>query len=181
MFINICGQYIAYIFITKVDIKSLTPHKQRSKSSPFRQGYYTPVNKEKYIGGYPIIFRSSWEYKMCKILDENPRVIRWGSECIKVKYYSCLDNKEHEYFPDFFFVYNDGGVEKKIVVEVKPKKHLTKPEKPKKITEKSLANYQRDCTTYVKNMEKARACKFYCDQNMMEYKFVTEESNLPEL
>lgn len=179
--INIDRPVAAVIFITEVDIKTLAPHAGRSKSSPFRQGYYEPVNKGKYIGGYPIIYRSSWEYRMCKLLDECERVLRWGSECIKVKYHSCIDDRDHEYFPDFFFVYDDNGVEKRIVVEVKPKKYLTKPEKPKRLTEKSLENYRNDCRTYVRNMEKARACKLYCDGCMMEYRFVTEDSNLPVL
>lgn len=164
-----------------MNIKNLTPHSERTKSSPYIQGYYNPVNKDKYIGLYPIIYRSSWEYKMCKILDESEHVIRWGSECLKIPYYSCLDNKQHEYFPDFYFVYDDNGVEKKIVVEVKPKKYLTPPQKPQRLTEKSLENYKKDSMTYVKNMEKARACKKYCDQNLMEYKFVTEDSKLPNI
>lgn len=163
-----------------MNIKNLTPH-ARTYGAPFKQGYYEPVNKDKYNGAYPIIYRSSWEYKVCRILDLSDNVVSWGSECLKIPYFSCIDQKYHEYFPDFYFIWKSGDVVKKIVIEVKPKKYLTQPEKPKRITEKSLANYKRDSETYIKNMEKAKACKKYCDEHEMEYKFVTEDSKLPNL
>ena len=161
-----------------MDIKTLQPHKFRSKKSPFKQGYYMPLFPEKYCGRPPIIYRSSWEYKVCKFLDESQSVVRWGSECIKVPYFSVLDKKYHEYFPDFYFEYKTGDTIRKIIVEVKPKKDLTVPEKPKRETETSLRNYRRAARTYIRNMEKAKACKEYCELHNMEYKFVTEESRL---
>ena len=97
---------------------------------------------------------------------------------MRVPYVSMIDEKQHEYFPDFYFEYKTGDTIRKIVVEVKPKKDLTPPEKPKRETPKSLENYQRAAKTYIRNMEKARACKAYCDKYGMEYKFVTEESPL---
>lgn len=161
-----------------MDIKSLQPRKSRSGKSPFKQGYYKPLFPLKYCGKMPIIYRSSWEYRVCKFLDESSSVIRWSSECMKIPYYSMLDEKQHEYFPDFYFEYKAGDTVRKIVVEVKPKKDLTAPKKPKNETPKSIANYKRAAETYIKNMEKSRACKAYCDKHGMEYKFVTEESKL---
>lgn len=161
-----------------MNIKSLQPHKFRSKKSPFKQGYYNPLFPNKYCGQTPIIYRSSWEYKVCKFLDESQSVTKWGSECICIPYFSMIDNKQHEYFPDFYFEYKTGDKTRKIVVEVKPKKDLTPPVKPKKETPKTLANYQRAAQTYIRNMEKAKACKTYCELHNMEYKFVTEDSHL---
>lgn len=161
-----------------MDIKTIQPHRSRSKKSPFKQGYYEPLFPEKYCGRMPIIYRSSWEYRVCKFLDESSSVIRWGSECIRIPYFSILDEKNHEYFPDFYFEYRVGDTIRKIIVEVKPKKDLTPPEKPKKETPKALFNYQRAGQVYIKNMEKAKACKAYCNLHGMEYKFVTEDSHL---
>ena len=137
-----------------MDIKAVQPHRYRSKKSPFKQGYYEPLFPEKYCGRMPIIYRSSWEYKVCKFLDESSSVIRWGSECIRIPYFSILDEKNHGYFPDFYFEYRVGDTIRKIIVEVKPKKDLAPPEKPKKETPKTLLNYQRAAQVYIKNMEK---------------------------
>lgn len=164
-----------------MDIKALKPHSQ-SESLKYSQGYYTPVNKEKYCGGYPIIYRSSWELRVCKLLDLSPEVKRWGSECISVKYFSSLDQKYHEYFPDFYFERTDNdGNTKHYVLEVKPKKYLTKPEQPKRVTEKSLKRFKYEAETFVRNTEKARACEMFCKQRGWEYKFVTEDSRIPIL
>lgn len=158
-----------------MNIKTLKPKK---KEKGFKQGYYNPLFPEKYCGKLPIIYRSSWEYKVCKFLDECVHVIKWCSETIKIKYFSILDEKYHEYFPDFYFEYKTGDNIRRIIVEVKPKKDLTKPTKPKRNSTKAMENYQYQATTYIRNMEKAKACKQYCDSYGLEYKFVTEDSKL---
>ena len=160
-----------------MDIKNLQP-KARTRKNPFKQGYYNPLFPAKYCGKMPIIYRSSWEYKVCKFLDESSSVIKWGSECIRVNYFSIVDEKHHEYFPDFYCEYKTGDVIRKIVIELKPKKDLTPPVKPKRETLKTLDAYQRQAKVYIRNMEKAKACKAYCDAHGMEYKFVTEDSKL---
>lgn len=159
-----------------MDIKSLKP--RTTKNSPFRQGIYNPLFPSKYCGKMPIIYRSSWEYKVCKFLDECATVVRWGSECIRISYFSITDEKYHEYFPDFYFEYKTKNGIRKIIAEVKPKKDLTEPKKPKRETEKALENYRYQAKTYIKNMEKAKACRNYCDLHGMEYKFITEDSKL---
>lgn len=164
-----------------MDIKSLQPNSRQS-GQKFKQGYYNPENPGKYAGAMPIIYRSGWEYKMCRLLDLNDKVLKWGSESLKIRYFSRLDNKYHEYFPDFFFVYRDAeGQITKYVIEVKPKKYLTAPQKPSRLTENTLKRYKYDAEAYIKNMEKAEACKAYCLSNGLVYKFVTEDSNLPNL
>lgn len=159
-----------------MDIKSLQP--RQGKNTYFKQGFYTPLFPAKYCGKMPIIYRSSWEYKVCKFLDECASVVKWGSECIRIKYFSIIDERYHEYFPDFYFEYKTSNGIRKIIAEVKPKKDLTAPKKPKKETEKSLEKYKYQAKVYIKNMEKAKACRNYCDLNGMEYKFITEDSRL---
>lgn len=159
-----------------MNIKSLQP--KRGNNTHYQQGYYTPLFPAKYCGNLPIIFRSSWEYKVCKFLDECATVVKWGSECIRVRYFSIIDEKYHEYFPDFYFEYKTKDGVRKIIAEVKPKKDLTAPKKPKRETEKTVARYKREAETYIRNMEKAKACRNYCDLHGIEYKFITEDSKL---
>ena len=65
-------------------------------------GKFTPKNPQKYKGDPKnIIYRSSWEVKVMKYLDDHPDVIWWGSEELVIPYWSPVDNKKHRYFPDF--------------------------------------------------------------------------------
>ena len=57
-------------------IKDLKP----KKNGPFKQGYYVPINPEKYkTDKTKICYRSSWEYKLCHWFDLTPEVIEWAS------------------------------------------------------------------------------------------------------
>lgn len=161
------------------DIKNLGP----VFNGRYKQGYFVPKFPEKYVGVSRIIYRSSWEHDFCKWLDLNTHVIRWSSEGLSVDYVSQLDGRHHKYYPDFWFEYSpDGGATRqKFVVEVKPKSKLVPPERPKVLTEKTALRYKRDAETYVKNMEKAEACKKFCEANGIRYLFLTEESGLPKL
>ena len=92
---------------------------------------YKIENPSKYIGDpTKIICRSLWERRVCKYLDENINVLRWGSEELIIPYYSPVDKKNHRYYPDFIAEIKDkSGNIKTYVIEVKPKKQ-TKPPKP---------------------------------------------------
>ena len=57
------------------------------------QGQYTPVNPGKYVGTYPIIFRSSWEFTVMKLLDTNPNILNWASESLKIPYQTPFTGK----------------------------------------------------------------------------------------
>ena len=83
-------------------IKELKP----KRDSQFKQGYYIPSYPQKYeTNTKQIIYRSSWEYKLCKWLDLTPEVIEWASEPGAIKYFYTLDKKIHTYYPDFYFAY----------------------------------------------------------------------------
>lgn len=87
------------------------------------QGQYTPINPEKYVGSYPIIFRSSWEHKVMVMFDTNPNILNWASESLKIPYQNPFTGKYTVYVPDFVVTYVDAkGQRKAEIIEVKPAK-----------------------------------------------------------
>ena len=81
-----------------MSIKNLKPN----SNSGFIQGYYNPINPDKYIGPTPIIYRSSWERKFCIMCDTKENVLKWSSEPVTIKYKWTKDGREHKYYPDFY-------------------------------------------------------------------------------
>lgn len=89
----------------------------------FVQGQYKPVNPNKYVGTYPIIFRSSWEFKVMQMFDVNPYISSWASESLKIPYQNPFTGKYTVYVPDFVVTYVDAkGNQKAEIIEVKPAK-----------------------------------------------------------
>ena len=105
-----------------MSIKNLKP----SGNSGFVQGYYNPLNPDKYIGPTPIIYRSSWERKFCIMCDNKESVLKWSSEPVTIKYKWSKDGKEHKYYPDFYMKTagenDEGPVE--WLVEIKPEAQI---------------------------------------------------------
>jgi hypothetical protein len=134
---------------------------------------YEPKNPNKYVGNHSnIICRSNWERKFCKYLDENHNIIQWSSEELKIPYISTIDNKVHNYYPDFVFdaKINQNEV-KTFIVEIKPKKQTTKPT-PKK----NKRAYLNECITYETNRCKWKAAVLFCEDKNWEFKILTEEN-----
>lgn len=156
-----------------MSIKNVKP----TKKSGFVQGYYTPQNREKYVGPMPIIFRSSWERKFMMWCDRNQQVIYWSSEPIQIKYFWRLDGREHTYSPDFYIkiLQNDGTV-KELLIEIKPEDQLKKPEAPKKNSKKSLDSYKFLVEQYTKNLDKYIAAKTYCAGRNWNFQILTEKT-----
>ncbi len=157
-----------------MNIKNLKP----TAKSGFRQGYYKPHNPQKYIGPPPIIYRSSWERKFCHWCDHNENVISWVSEPFSIKYYNILDNKFHNYFPDFYVKMNKDGIIEESLVEIKPKAQLKKPEQPKRKTVKAMENFKYGYETYVRNLCKTDALNKIAAQRNYKVMLLTEDSNL---
>ena len=87
------------------------------------QGEYRPVNRDKYVGEYPIYFRSSWEFKVMQMFDTNPNILSWASESLKIPYENPFTGKYTVYVPDFVVTYVDAkGNRKAEIIEVKPAK-----------------------------------------------------------
>ena len=92
-------------------------------SRSYVQGKYTPTNPGKYVGTYPIVFRSSWEHKVMVMFDVNPNITSWASEPIKIPYKNPFTGKYTVYVPDFVVTYVDAkGNQKAEIIEVKPAK-----------------------------------------------------------
>ena len=157
-----------------MDIKKLKP----TAKSGYKQGYYNPINSHKYIGAFPIIYRSSWERKFCHWCDHNEDVISWSSEPFKVSYYNILDKKYHNYFPDFYVKMKKENTYEEYVVEIKPKSQLQKPIPPKRNTKKALENFKYGYETYVRNLCKTEALNKLAKQRNFKIMLLTEDSNI---
>jgi hypothetical protein len=143
-----------------------------SKKSGFIQGYF-PINEcKKYQGKGPIIYRSSWERKFCLYCERNPEIESWSSESFSIRYFSPIDNKYHNYFPDYVVRLRNGTV---FIVEVKPKAQLQKPEPPKRKTPKSVKSFQWLYETWVTNMCKKAAAEEFAKTKGWSYLLVTED------
>lgn len=157
-------------------IKDLKP----KKYGQFKQGYYDPIFPEKYkTNTKQIIYRSSWELKLCKWFDLTPEVLEWASEPLSIKYFYTVDQKMHTYYPDFYFSYKkpDGRIIR-YIVECKPSQQLIRPELPKRKTEKTVKNYNYLMECFIKNTCKRSYAKKWCEENNYVFVYVTEKSNL---
>ncbi len=134
---------------------------------------FNPKNKDKYMGDLSsIICRSLWERRMCKYLDENKNIIRWGSEEISIPYYSPVDKKTHRYYPDFIVEKkNKNGNVETVIIEVKPKKQTEPPEKKKK--QKRV--FIKECLRYSINEAKWKAARKFCKENGWRFLILTED------
>lgn len=143
------------------------------------QGYYTPLNPDKYIGDTNnIIYRSSYEYKFCVYCDKNPRIVKWISEPMAIQYYNPMDKKMHKYYVDFFIkILNSESIEENVLIEVKPSSQLVQPVYEKKYMKaKSLKNYNKSCEMYIQNMAKWKAAKEWAEQKNMKFMIITEKN-----
>ena len=135
-------------------------------------GNFKPKNPDKYRGDSSnIIYRSLWEFKLMKYLDVHPNVLSWASEEFCIPYKSPIDRKTHRYFPDFWVRQKDkNGIIQEIVIEVKPSKHLTMPERPARQTRKYISEVKR----FAVNQRKFEAAREFCRKNNMEFMIMTE-------
>jgi hypothetical protein len=138
---------------------------------------FNPTNKSKYIGNPSnIICRSLWERRVCKYLDENSNIIRWGSEEFSIPYVSPKDNKIHRYYPDFIVEkQSSNGETETIVIEVKPKKQTKPPKKKSKITK----NYLNESIIYAVNEAKWNSANVFCEKKGWKFIILTEDNILP--
>jgi hypothetical protein len=127
---------------------------------------FNPKNPKKYIGdSSKIVCRSLWERNVCKFCDDNPNIIKWSSEEISIPYLSPLDNKMHNYFPDFLIQFQNNSGIHTWMVEVKPKKQTILKENASK----------KEKVTWIINQSKWSAAKTYCEKNNITFKILTEK------
>lgn len=127
---------------------------------------YNPKNPSKYAGDVTkIVCRSLWERNVCRFLDENSSIIKWSSEEIAIPYMSPLDQKMHNYYPDFVVQFkNDSGIQT-WMLEVKPKKQTILKENASK----------KEKVTWIINNAKWQAANLYCQKHKMTFKILTEK------
>lgn len=135
-------------------------------------GKFTPKNPDKYNGDPTnIIYRSSWEVRVMKYLDDHSNVVWWASEELAIPYRNPIDQKIHRYFPDFIVkVKKDDETFSTYVLEVKPEIQTKIPVKRKK-TQK----YINEAVTYAINQEKWRAADIFCKEHGWQFKIITEK------
>jgi len=130
-------------------------------------GKYKPRNPEKYRGDpTQIFYRSLWELKLLKILDENPDIIQYASEEFCISYFNPFDQKYHRYFPDFWIKNKKGDI---MILEVKPHKQTIPPKLPKN---KNTKTYKADMAKYIINKQKWDAAEKYCKKRGESWKFI---------
>jgi hypothetical protein len=151
----------------------------------YKQGYFVCQNPDKYIANLnEIVYRSSLEYKFCLYMDTSDRVLKWGSEVVKIPYYSPLDQKQHMYHMDFYVEMksdtNPSGIER-LLVEVKPHDEAIKvikntpPPAPKTMTPKAIKNWEYALKEHVRNQQKWNYAQEWARQRHMKFMIVTEK------
>jgi hypothetical protein len=81
--------------------------------------------------GKECVYRSGWELLYFKHLDENPDVVTWSYEPVKIAYVGNVrTGKIRHYLPDILVECKDGT---KQLVEIKPKKKLEQDKIIKKL------------------------------------------------
>jgi len=139
----------------------------------YYKGRFSPKNPKKYAGDPTnIIYRSLWELKVMRYLDENTNILEWRSEEIAIPYISPLDNRYHRYFPDFIIKAKlPDGKTQTMMIEVKPKQQTKEPQKKKRITK----GYITEVTTWGVNQAKWKAAEEYCLDRGWIFKILTED------
>lgn len=144
------------------------------------KGRFRPKNPEKYKGDpTKIIYRSLWELKFFRYIDQHPDVIWWASEEFVVPYLSPIDNKRHRYFPDVVVHKKtpEGKIET-VMIEIKPMSQTKAPNPAKKNATKTgriSRRYLNEVKRYGINEAKWNAAKRYCADRGWKFEIFTEK------
>lgn len=144
-----------------------------NRDTRYKQGIYTPKNPSKYKGdANNIVYRSSWELRVFKYMDDNPYVLEWASEECIIPYKSPVDGKFHRYFPDIWVrMLGADGRTKTYLLEIKPEAQANEPKIKKRITKQ----YINEVCTYAINQAKWKAAREFCLDRKWEFKVLTEK------
>lgn len=119
-------------------------------------------------------YKSSWEEAVFKVMDNNPNVVRWGYEIVKIAYMKPMANNtfaRRNYYPDIYVEYYDqDGKFIKEVVEIKPLKQ-TKPSRARRPEVKLYENY-----THMVNLSKWEQAEKWCRARGIKFSIMTEKS-----
>jgi TnsA endonuclease N terminal len=132
----------------------------------YAQGLFQIQNPQKYVGNKTPTYRSSWEFVFMQFCDNNPNVLQWASEAVRINYRNPLTGKNTIYVPDFLITYGDAnGKQHAELIEVKPRKETSLKE----------AKSVRDQASAILNMAKWQAARTWCQAHNMTFRVVTED------
>jgi len=127
---------------------------------------YQVKNPKKYKGNRPPFSRSSWELRFMQFCDNNPAILEWVSEAIRIPYKNPITGKNSTYVPDFFIVYVDKNSKQHAeLIEVKPKSQTS-------LTE---AKNGYDKAHAMVNAAKWKAAYAWAKQQNVKFRIVTED------
>jgi hypothetical protein len=138
------------------------------------KGKFKPHYPDKYKGDpNNIVYRSLWELRFMRYLDQHPGVLEWASEEIIIPYFSPVDKKIHRYFPDFWVRTKaaDGTINT-MIIEIKPDIQTRQPINK---SEKISRRYINELKTYGVNTAKWKAAESYCADRKWQFKVMTEK------
>lgn len=121
-----------------------------------KQGFYKPMNPSKW-NSVSVPWLSSWERKCYIRLDQNPKIVEIKANSFTLPYICATDHKQHRYYMDIVFKYQDGDKTMTFMVEVKPNSQIFPPKPPKRKSQKSFKTYTAAMNTYAKNISKWKA------------------------
>lgn len=104
-------------------------------------------------------------------LDNNLTVLKWSSEEIVIPYLSPVDNKIHRYFPDFFVITQNNGIQASMILEIKPLKQSQPPQRRSRVSKQ----YIQEVVTWGVNEAKWKAAQEYCEDRNWKFKVITEK------
>lgn len=141
-------------------------NKKPKKNSRYHQGYIDQNKISKCFSSCknePIIYRSGLELQFIQFCENNPKIKKWASEPISIKYFYRVDQKEHEYYPDYVIETYTG---EKIIVEIKPYNQTVKPSALDSLWLKEA---------WVKNCDKWKAANEFAHQHNAKFIIITEK------
>ena len=131
----------------------------------YANGKFTIKNPEKYMGKRSPTYRSSWEFAFMNFCDNNPSVLNWTSESVKIPYFNPVLGKQTIYVPDFLIVYMDSNQKQHTeVVEIKPSIQTTM---------EGARSYQDKLSVAI-NMANWAAADNWARANNMRFRVITE-------
>ena len=135
--------------------------------SRFAQGKFIITNPDKYVGNKLPTYRSSWEWHFMRFCDQDPRIMKWASEAIKIPYKDPFTGKGTVYVPDFFIQYADAKGKMQVeLIEVKPQNQT--------LLEKVGKNVNNQIQ-YVKNQAKWAAASAWCKGQGIRFRVLNEQ------
>jgi hypothetical protein len=132
----------------------------------YAQGKYQILNPEKYVGNKSPTYRSSWEFAVMSMCDNNPSILQWANEAIHINYRNPFTNRNTIYVPDFFVMFIDAnGSTHGEIWEIKPSKETSLEEAGRSPRAQAAA---------VLNMAKWQAARAYCQAQNLKFRIITE-------